>query len=128
MDKKENSIKKRLLKKELQTKAATIIKSSGYKLTLPALVAVISTILFCVTQLAINASLNPEGAKLEQLNTEKNLLIEENRKLQQEIAKSKSLTVITELAEKKLEMKDDTKVDLVFLSNDEIVASATENQ
>jgi len=125
MDNKEDAIKKRLLKRQLQSSTEKVEKNSNYKLSLPALVAVVSTILFCITQLAINASLNPEGARLEQLNTEKNLLVEENRKLQEEIAKSKSLTVISELAEKKLEMHDDSKVNLVFLNSNDVVAVAT---
>lgn len=85
-------------------------------------IALISTLIFCITQLAINANLNPKGAKLESLNTEKQMLIEENRQLSEEIAQAKSLTIVSEISTKKLSLQDNPSANVVYIS-DPIVAS-----
>jgi cell division protein FtsL len=68
----------------------------------------ISTLLFVSVQLYTNALLSPLGHKLASLNTEKNLLLEENRDLEQDIAKNSSITIISKYADKKLNL---TKTD-----------------
>lgn len=87
-------------------------------------ILVIAIILFCFTQLAINANLNPKGIKLERLNREKTALVEENRMLQEELAEAKSITVISQIADKKLDLveKDPTKI--MYINDTSVVASA----
>jgi len=92
--------------------------------TFSALIALISTIVFCITQLSINASLNPKGIKLESLNQEKNLLIEDNRQLEKQIADAESLPVITNIAQTKLNLKDNPNQSTIYISDPGIVASA----
>ncbi len=104
MDKKR---KKRLKYKKLFNKKSN--------LSIPLILAITSTLLFCITQLAINANLNPLGAKLESLNREKKQLIEENRRIEEEIAQAKSLKVITYLAEKKLNIEKEADYKVEFL-------------
>lgn len=91
---------------------------------LPAYLALLSTLIFCIVQLAINANLNPKGAKLEMLNTEKNRLVEENRQLSEDIAQSKSLTIVSEISTKKLSLQDNPTSNVVYISDPSIVASA----
>lgn len=69
---------------------------------------VLSMIMFVAVQLSTNTVLTPLGHTLASLNSEKNQLIEQNRELEQEIAKNSSITVITKYADKKLSL---TKTD-----------------
>lgn len=112
---------KRTIRRKFDTKT-TFSNSLFTKLTASA--AVLSTIVFCVTQLAINANLNPKGAKLEMLNTEKKLLVEENRQLSEDIAQSKSLTIVSEISTKKLSLQDNPSTNVVYISDPTVVASA----
>lgn len=81
------------------------------------LIAVLSVLLFIVTQLIINSNLNPLGAKLEKLNREKNLLIEYNRQLQEELSYTKSVTVVSEIAEKKLNLTSESNSNMLYISD-----------
>ncbi|MBD3328913.1 hypothetical protein GF357_00250 [Candidatus Dojkabacteria bacterium] len=110
--------------RRLKSKAQKKQKNKSARLSIPMVMLITSTTIFCVTQLAINISLNPRGAKLESLNREKTMLIEENRQLQEEIAKAKSLAIVTELAEKKLELSGNSDVKLIHISDPSIVAEA----
>lgn len=80
-------------------------------------VGVASILLFICIQLATNAILTPLGKELQQINNEKNALIEENRVLEQEIAKSDSIKVINAYSEEKFDLKDDPKQDTIFVDN-----------
>ncbi len=81
------------------------------------IIATISTILFIITQLIINSSLNPQGAKLAKLNQEKDMLIENNRKLSEELSYTKSVTVISELATKKLGLNNEASAKSIYISD-----------
>ncbi|MBN2100561.1 hypothetical protein JW710_01555 [Candidatus Dojkabacteria bacterium] len=65
---------------------------------------------FCVVQLVIVSVLSPRGKELRRLNQEKEMLIEENRKIEHEIAKYSSMSIIKARSEKDLEMKRAEKV------------------
>ncbi|HEQ65484.1 MAG TPA: hypothetical protein ENN64_01505 [bacterium] len=85
------------------------------------------TLIFCISQLIINANLNKKSSRLEQLNREKNSLIEKNRELQEEIAKMTSITVVDKLAEEKISLSDSPKVKQIYISTSNLVANASEN-
>lgn len=87
-----------------------------------AAVAMLSVIAFIFVQLVTNAILSPLGHKLENLNSEKNQLIEENRILEQEIAKSNSITVIETYSKDKFELSNTTEKETVFVSNKSVQA------
>ena len=57
------------------------------------------------------------------MNGEKNYLIEENRGMEEEIAKSGSITVIQKLADKTLSLSPSNKKTLVYLQEIAIVAN-----
>lgn len=78
---------------------------------------------FVVTQLATNAILTPKGIQLERLNTEKNLLLEENRSLEERIAKDNSFVMIKTYSEKKFDLKEVPAKDTVYVTADSIQAS-----
>lgn len=87
--------------------------------------SIVSTILFCVVQLAVNADLNPKGVLLESLNREKTALVEENRQLEQEIAKAESLSIISDIAKNKLKLTDYSNGNTFYVSDSSIVSSVT---
>jgi hypothetical protein len=89
---------------------------------IPLLIFVISLILFCITQLVINSVLSPLGSKLEAFNSEKEYLVEENRSLEEELASSNSLTVIEHITEKKFNLDEATKKQIVYVSDHSIRA------
>jgi cell division protein FtsB len=61
-------------------------------------------IVFCIVQLLVVSVLSPRGKELKRLDSEKEVLLEENRKLEQEIAEYTSLSLIKNRAESQLEM------------------------
>jgi len=80
-------------------------------------------IMFVLCQLIVNSILAPLGAELQSLNSEKNFLIEENRAMEEEIAKSGSITVIQKLADKSLSLSPSNNKTLVYLQEESIVAN-----
>ena len=84
---------------------------------------VLSLVLFILSQLIINSILAPLGTELQSMNGEKNYLIEENRGMEEEIAKSGSITVIQKLADKTLSLSPSNKRTLVYLQEIAIVAN-----
>lgn len=84
---------------------------------------VISTLIFISAQLYTNAILSPLGHKLASLNTEKNLLLEENRELEQDIAKNSSITIISKYAEKKLQLEKTQSENTVYATPTSVQAS-----
>lgn len=86
-------------------------------------VFVTSVILFVLCQLIVNSILAPLGTELQSLNSEKNFLIEENRAMEEEIAKSGSITIIQKLADKSLSLSSSNKKTLVYLQEESIVAN-----
>jgi len=84
---------------------------------------IVSVIFFVLCQLIVNSILAPLGTELQSLNSEKNYLIEENRAMEEEIAKSDSITVIQKLADKSLSLSPSNKKTLVYLEEESIVAN-----
>ncbi len=77
----------------------------------------ISFILFLSSQLLTNAILSPLGHELQAMNTEKNLLLEDNRSLEQEIAKDSSLTIIKAYSKVQFEIKEDSSYKSIFVTD-----------
>ncbi|MGI5898119.1 MAG: hypothetical protein ACOX6Q_03075 [Candidatus Dojkabacteria bacterium] len=89
---------------------------------IPACVFALALTLFIFSQLIINSILAPLGTNLQNLNREKNYLVEENRGMEEEIAKANSITVIQKLADKSLSLTAGSKT-IVYLENDPLVAN-----
>lgn len=90
---------------------------------LPLTIFVFSLLFFCIVQLASVTILSPKGKELQNLNLEKEYLLEENRALEQEIAQMSSLTVVKGRAEKDLGMQQAQEV--VYINGTDIQASNT---
>ena len=84
---------------------------------------VLAAIAFVVCQLVINSILAPLGGELQSLNQEKNYLIEENRGMEEEMAKSNSITVIQKLADKSLALSPTNDKTVVYIQEESIVAN-----
>ena len=89
---------------------------------IPAIVFLFSLLIFILGQLVINSILAPLGKELQALNSEKNFLMEENRSMEQEIAKNNSITVIQKLADETLSLNTSTK-SIIYLESDGVVAT-----
>jgi hypothetical protein len=63
------------------------------------------------------------GAKLASLNREKDMLIELNRETQEDIARAKSVTVVTELADEQHNINKDADVEIIFIKENDFIAS-----
>ncbi|NTW90848.1 MAG: hypothetical protein HGA35_02810, partial [Erysipelotrichaceae bacterium] len=70
---------------------------------------------FVLCQLVINAVLNPLGTELQNLNREKNFLVEENRTMEEQVAKTSSITVIKKLADKQLDIRSQSQKSIIYL-------------
>jgi|GEM_PF-672278 len=79
-------------------------------------------VLFTVSQLIINSILTPLGLELENLNSEKNYLVEENRSMEEEIAKTSSIMVIKQLANKKLNISSDSDRVIIYIEDSDVIA------
>lgn len=88
----------------------------------PALVFVFSMTVFVISQLIINAVLNPLGTELQSLNREKNFLVEENRTMEETIAKTSSITVIKKLADKQLDIRSQNQKSIIYLEQSTLLA------
>ena len=89
---------------------------------LPVIVLLISVFCFAISQLAINSVLSPMGLELQSLNSEKNYLVEENRSMEEQIAKSNSIIVIQKLAAKELKISSNNSKSIVYIENTNIIA------
>mgnify|MGYP006961738159 FL=1 len=89
---------------------------------IPLLVFVISLVSFVFSQLVINSILAPLGTQLQSLNREKNFLVEENRTMEEQIAKANSITVVRKLADKSLSLSTAPKTS-IYLEKDSLVAN-----
>lgn len=88
----------------------------------PAIVFITSMSIFVLSQLVINAVLNPLGKELQSLNSEKNFLVEENRAMEEQVAKTDSITVIKKLADKELNITAQSQKSIVYLEQNAILA------
>ena len=77
---------------------------------------------FLCAHLIINSALTPKGIKLEELSQEKNLLIENNRELGQEIARIKSISIIQEITGEALSLEANSQDKILYISNESIIA------
>lgn len=84
---------------------------------------VFSLLAFILSQLVVNSILAPLGSELQSLNSEKNYLVEENRGMEEEIAKNNSITVIRKLADKTLSLSASNQKSVVYLQEPSIVAN-----
>jgi hypothetical protein len=87
------------------------------------LLALFSFVVFTISQLTINSVLTPLGIKLERLNTEKEHLLEENRNMSEEIAKSSSIKVIENLSVKKLKLSQEMEQTFIYIEDPTLVAN-----
>ncbi len=79
-------------------------------------------LIFLATHLFINSTLTPKGIKLEGLSQEKNLLIENNRELGQEIARIKSISIINEITGETMNLQSNAQNKILYISNESIIA------
>ena len=79
-------------------------------------------ILFTLSQLVINSILSPLGIELQSLNKEKNYLVEENRSMDEQIAKTNSITVIKKLANKELQISTSNEKSIIYIEDSSIIA------
>ena len=89
---------------------------------LPIMVFLITLFVFTISQLIINSILTPLGLELESLNSEKNYLVEENRSMEEEIAKANSIMVIRQLANKKLDISSDSERVIIYIEDSNVIA------
>jgi hypothetical protein len=89
---------------------------------LPIKVFLGTLLIFTISQLIINSILTPLGLELENLNSEKNYLIEENRSMEEEIAKTNSIMVIRKLANKKLNISSDSERVIIYIEDSSVIA------
>lgn len=78
--------------------------------------------IFTLSQLLINSILSPLGIELQSLNREKNYLIEENRSMEEQIAKTNSITVIRKLADKELNISSSSEKTIIYIEDRSIIA------
>lgn len=83
---------------------------------LPTLILIFSLIFFFGTQLYINSILSPLGSQLQSFNTEKDLLIQENRELDKDLANAQSITVVQHLTNKKFKLTPTNANQLVYVT------------
>ncbi len=84
---------------------------------------IFSLVAFILSQLVTNSILAPLGTELQSLNSEKNYLVEENRGMEEEIAKSDSITVIRKLADKSLSLSSSNDKTVIYLQEASVVAN-----
>lgn len=86
------------------------------------IVFVFAILCFAVSQLGINSVLTPMGLELEALNKEKNYLVEENRSMEEEIAKTNSIIVIQKLASKTLRISNKNPKTIIYIEDTNLIA------
>lgn len=102
-----------ILKRKLKHKFSITGENSN---NIVFVIFVLSLIFFLTTQLYINSILSPLGGKLQFLNSEKDLLVQENRELEKDLANSQSLAVVQKLTNKKYRLKPTTPTQLVYVT------------
>ena len=90
---------------------------------IPTTIFTLAIIAFVVCQLVINSILAPLGSELQSLNSEKNYLVEENRQMEEKIAKTDSITAIQKLSEESLSISPSKNKTVVYLQEASIVAN-----
>lgn len=77
----------------------------------------VCTLIFFVAQLGVNSRLSPLGSSLQELNKEKEYLVEINENINEELAKLDSIIVVKELAQKKLNFDKHTVQSTIYINN-----------
>lgn len=83
---------------------------------------VLSTIIFFVAQLIVNSNLSPLGTRLQELNSEKEYLVEVNENINEELAKLDSIVVVKELAQKKLNFDKQDVQSTIYIQTENVLA------
>jgi hypothetical protein len=83
---------------------------------------VLSTIIFFVAQLIVNSNLSPLGTQLQELNSEKEYLVEVNENIHEELAKLDSIVVVKELAQKKLNFDKQDVQSTIYIHTENVLA------
>jgi hypothetical protein len=65
----------------------------------------------------VNSRLSPLGSNLQELNKEKEYLVEINENINEELAKLDSIIVVKELAQKKLNFDKHTVQSTIYINN-----------
>jgi len=99
------------------------MRKTEKKNSLFSMLLIASFVFFVVSQLVINSILTPLGIKLEELNDEKEYLLEDNRVISEEIAKNSSLKVIENLSEKKLNLSKNINQTFIYIQDSRLVAN-----
>lgn len=86
-------------------------------------ILLLAFLIFVASQLIVNSKLTPLGSKLQSLNSEKEYLLEENRKISEEIAKSGSIKVVEELSQKKLSLSLEKVQSFIYIEDPSLVAN-----
>jgi hypothetical protein len=73
--------------------------------------------IFFVGQLIVNSNLSPLGRKLQDLNKEKEYLVEMNENINEELAKLDSIIVVKELAHKKLSLDKHNPQSTIYIKD-----------
>jgi len=89
---------------------------------IPLTVFLLTLLVFTLSQLVINSILSPLGIELQRLNSEKNYLIEENRSMEEKIAKTNSIMVITQLANEKLNISSSSEKNVIYIEDSSVIA------
>lgn len=106
-----------VLKRKIKSRMEHRIKDKRTNLSISVIsasVLVVVLLAFCVVQLLVVSILSPQGKDLKWLDCEKEVLVEENRVLEQEFAEYSSLTMIKVRAEGQLDM--DRAKNVIYLS------------
>lgn len=98
------------------------MKTYKTRKNLPVIIFGFAMIAFVFSQLIINAVLNPLGTELQSLNKEKNFLVEENRLMEEQVAKTSSITVIKKLADKQLDIRSQSGKSIIYLEKSALLA------
>jgi cell division protein FtsB len=98
------------------------MKTISKKQNMPLTIFLFSLFAFVLSQLIINSILSPLGIQLQSLNSEKNYLVEENRLMEEEIAKTSSIHVIKELANRELNISSSSERFVIYVEDTSIIA------
>jgi hypothetical protein len=83
---------------------------------------ILSTIIFFVAQLIVNSNLSPLGTQLQELNSEKEYLVEINNNINEQLAKLNSIVVVQKLAQKKLNFDKASAQSTIYLQTENVLA------
>ena len=89
---------------------------------LPSTILATSLTIFVISQLVINSILSPLGIELENLNIEKESLVEENRDMEKQMATLSSIKVIKTLTSERLKISQNEDPTVVYITDTGVIA------